>query len=257
MDALTSQFLHRIGRSGSSITFDELSDVLEAAAWAIPFENISLLAHGTREITLASLMNKIIARREGGLCYELNTLLYFVLLENGFDVQLTRGSVYDHASQHFALSGRTHVTIILTRNDDCYLVDTGFGGNLALRPIPFSGTPVFSYNGEFRVRKAGTEHGDHILELKLKHKDTDWKLGYAFDSKSVLPDLREVNKVQQIIAEHPGSKFNQKPLVTQLTKDGSMTLTESSFTVWKNGEMTKEPVDTETYKQLLGKFGLY
>jgi N-hydroxyarylamine O-acetyltransferase len=71
---------------------------------------------------------------------------------------------------------RTHVTILLQHEGQTYLVDTGFGGNL--------------------------------------YKDTDWKIGYAFDTKRPLENLSELNEVQGIIVEHKESRFNKPPLIT-------------------------------------------
>ncbi|HAQ06904.1 MAG TPA: arylamine N-acetyltransferase, partial [Bacillus bacterium] len=50
--------------------------------------------------------------------------------------------------------------------------------------------------------------------------------------------------------EHTQSPFNKKPLLTRITTDGSMILTETSFTQWKDGEMTKEEIDSERFKEL-------
>lgn len=49
--------------------------------------------------------------------------------------------------------GRTHVTILLKHEGQIYLIDTGFGGNLPLKPVPLNGETVISQNGEFRIKK--------------------------------------------------------------------------------------------------------
>ncbi len=36
------------------------------------------------DITKQNLMNKILVRNESGLCYELNSFLYYFLVDNGF-----------------------------------------------------------------------------------------------------------------------------------------------------------------------------
>ncbi|WP_267897279.1 hypothetical protein [Peribacillus saganii] len=38
----------------------------------------------------------------------------------------------------------------------------------------------------------------------------------------------------------PGSAFNKKPLLTKLTDLGNFTLTDTSFTEWKDGKVEKE-----------------
>ncbi|UFJ39301.1 arylamine N-acetyltransferase [Brevibacillus humidisoli] len=258
MSKLNALFRERIGLpQDEPITFDDLENVLEKTAKAIPFENLCIIEKRTRAITKESLIDKILVKNEGGLCYELNAILYLFLLENGFDAVLTRGRVYQHDLQAYHTVGRTHVTILLTHEEQTYVVDTGFGGNLPLKPVPLSGETVASSNGDFRIIKGKGEHGDYVLEMKLKHKDTDWKIGYAFDSKQVITDVSECNAVQTIIVEHQESPFNKHPLATRLTDGGSVTVTNSSFTQWRDGTVAKEKIDHGRFKELLKQhFGL-
>lgn len=65
-----------------------------------------------------------------------------------------------------------------------------------------------------------------MLEMKLKYKDTEWRIGYAFDS-------------------------------TKLTESGNVTLTITSFTKWEDGGVTKELIDEARYRELLREwFGM-
>ncbi|MBT2655425.1 arylamine N-acetyltransferase [Bacillus sp. ISL-18] len=251
MTKLNKLFYERIGLSqGHPITFDTLATVLEKTAQTIPFENLCIIEKNTNKITKSNLVNKILVRKEGGICYELNSLLYFYLIENGFDAFLTRGVVFNQAKQEFQDLGRTHVTILVNYEGVIYVVDTGFGGNLPLRPVPLTGESVTSHNGEFRVRKLDTKYGDYVLEMKLRHKDTEWKIGYAFDSRNRIDDVTEFNEIQSIIAEHPESPFNKGPLLTRLTSKGNITLTNSTRTEWKDGMVSKELIEDERFKQL-------
>ena len=43
---------------------------------------------------MENLQDKILSTSRGGLCYELNTLLYYFLKDCGYDVQLALGTVY-------------------------------------------------------------------------------------------------------------------------------------------------------------------
>ncbi|MED4752351.1 arylamine N-acetyltransferase family protein [Brevibacillus choshinensis] len=258
MSELDTLFRKRIGMpEDETITFTTLGNVLEKTARAIPFENLCMIANETNEITRENLLNKILVKNEGGLCYELNSILYFFLLENGFQAALARGIVYKQATQEYQSIGRTHVTILLTHEGRTYLVDTGFGGNLPLKPVPLTGETVTSSNGEFRVKEVNSKHGDYVLEMKLKHKDTEWRIGYAIDSTKLISDVTELNEIQTVIGEHPDSPFNKNPLVTKLTESGNVTLTNSTFTKWDNGVVTKEGIDEVRYRELLKEwFGM-
>ncbi|PJN88659.1 arylamine N-acetyltransferase family protein [Bacillus sp. mrc49] len=249
MGDLNALFRKRIGIKGEKkLAFEGLDDILEKTGKTIPFENLSIITSNLHDITRENIINKVLVRNEGGVCYELNAALYFFLIENGFEVSLVRGVIYN---QGWMTIGRTHVAILLKHDGETYLVDTGFGGNLPLKPVPLTGETVISQNGEFRVKKENTEHGNHILELKLKYKDPDWKIGYAFDSSNPVENVAELNEVQTIIKENPQSPFNKHPLITCLTNSGNITLTDTSFTQWADGKVTREDIDGKRFKELL------
>lgn len=251
-------FRKRIGLSeNDKITFETLETVLEHMAYQIPFENLSILKNHHKDLNKTNLINKVLVKNEGGLCYELNTILYYFLKENGFNVRLVRGVVFNHQLQRYNDFGRTHVTILIEHENQTYLVDTGFGGNLPLKPVPLTGEVVSSNNGEFRVVKEESTYGDYVLEIKIKHRDSDWRKGFTFDSTNYVEDVSELNEIQSIIIEHPESPFNKKPLVTKLTRNGNLILTDTSFTEWKDGNVMKEEIDQVTFNKLLKQhFGM-
>lgn len=254
MSQLNTLFRKRIDLTESqNITFDDLDQVLMKTALNIPFENICIMNKNTSEITKENLIQKILLKNEGGLCYELNTILYFFLIENGFNARLVSGVVYDPVNSKYQKIGRTHVLIILSHEGQSYLVDTGFGANLPLKPVPLNGDTVISNNGEFRINKEKTSFGDFILEIKLKHKDPDWRVGYAFDSNRKIDDISELNEIQTIIKEHEKSPFNKNLLITKLTIEGNVTLTNTSFTQWKNGKVLREDIENERFNELSTK----
>jgi N-hydroxyarylamine O-acetyltransferase len=255
MSNLNQLFRERIGLGNSvPVTFANLNAILEMTAAAIPFENLCTITGDLNELNDGNLMEKIILRNEGGLCYDLNGILYLFLKENGLDVQLVRGSVYVAEIDGYSPTGRTHAAIILNEKGRRFLVDTGFGGNLPLRPVPMDGTEVSSPNGDFRVKQHDSEFGDYILEMKLKYKDSDWRIGYAFDSRESVENVGDLSEMKKIITEHPQSPFNKKPLLTRVTADGSMVLTETSFTQWTENGVKREEIDSERFKELAKKF---
>lgn len=248
MGQVNELFRRRIGiPEHEKVTFERLADILDKTAKTIPFENSSVLATESSDITKESITDKVLIRKEGGVCYELNAALYLFLAENNFEVYLVRGVIYN---QGWSPIGRTHVAILLIHEGHTYLVDTGFGANLPLKPVPLNGETVFSENGEFRVKRVDSEQGDYILELKLNHKDIEWRIGYAFDTEKPVEQIMELNEVQTIIREHPKSPFNKSRLITRLTDNGSITLTETSFTQWADGKMSKEEIDETRFKEL-------
>ncbi|CAN7494995.1 arylamine N-acetyltransferase [Rossellomorea sp. LjRoot5] len=252
MNNLDKLFRKRIQYSSADpVTFQDLDIILEKMANHIPFENVCIVEGRSRKLTKDNLLNKMLLMNEGGLCYELNSLLYLFLIESGFEASLIQGAVYDHALGTFGRIGRTHVAVKVCHEKQYYILDGGFGGNIPMKPVPLSGETVSSANGEFRIRAGKTAYGDYRLEMKLKHKDTDWRTGYAFDSKRTIKDVRFLDDVRVTVEEHPDSPFNKHLLLTKRTDDGSVTLTDTSFTQWEKGNVKKSEINSEEYQELL------
>ncbi|QGH32844.1 arylamine N-acetyltransferase [Gracilibacillus salitolerans] len=258
MSELNTLFREKIGiPKNKKITFTTLNTILEKTATTFPFENLSIIANKTQGVTKKNLINKLLVRNEGGLCFELNPLLYFFLIDNGFNATLVRGEVYNDEKQDWYQLGRTHVAILLHHEEQTYLLDTGFGGNLPLKPVPLNGDTITSRNGEFRIKRQQTEYGNNVLQLKIKYKHTDWQMGYTFDSNHPVANVMELNELQEIIIQDERSPFNKSPMITKLTSKGNVTLTSNSFTQWIHGKVKKEKIDEARFKQLVHQyFGL-
>ncbi|WP_338778923.1 arylamine N-acetyltransferase [Metabacillus sp. FJAT-52054] len=253
---LQSSFFKRIGlKDKGSIQFQDLETILTAFAHHIPFENLGILQNRSIPLNAESLFEKIIEQNQGGVCYELNPLLYYFLLENHFDVQLVQGTVFNHAIQNWSLSG-THAAVLIRTEDGSYILDAGFGTNVAQKPIPMNGEIIESSAGQFRVIEKKTREGSHLLEMKLAEND-GWKTGYAFNPDRVL-NLAGLQNMQTKIHEHPDSPFNKKPLAAMRTEAGFKTLSESSFSVTEGGHTEKNGISAEEFTEIAEReFGLH
>ncbi|MEW4369778.1 arylamine N-acetyltransferase family protein [Paenibacillus kandeliae] len=230
-----------------SMRLEQLNELLEQMALVLPFENRRVLTEDAYRVDRDSLLERLLLHRSGGLCYELNTLLYYVLSAKGMDVSLVQGQVYDAALGDWLSMGNSHILIILQLNEQQYLVDNGFGIRLPLRAVPLHGNPVVSRNGEFRI---STEDGYCILQQKQLHQSPDWQICYRFRLDDVI-DESVVNDIQQLVRQHPDSKFNKSVLITRCTDTGSMTLTDHSYTVVNHGDIQKEPIDDQQFAVLV------
>jgi N-hydroxyarylamine O-acetyltransferase len=254
MGKVNDLFRKRIGLDqGKMIRFEDLHDVLEKTARTIPFENFCIIKGQSTSITEEHLISKILVRNEGGVCYELNPVLYLFLQANGFEVSLVRGAVFEQQSQDWSPTGRTHLAIIIKDGGKSYLVDTGFGSNLPLKPVPLNGDVVRSNNGEFMISKVNSPFGNYLFNMKRRGKDRDWVKGYVFDTVR-LTELAELEEMQSIIVESEDSPFNKSPLITRLTSTGGITLTKTSFTEWGDGGAVKRELDEKEFAQLAEKY---
>ncbi len=259
MNEVNHLFRKRIGLGlNEHIHFDMLGSILKKTAASIPFENLSIISGTTGDAAKDNLIHKILIKNEGGLCYELNPLLYYFLVENGFEANLVRGVVFNQQIQNWSETGRTHTAIVLKHNQQSYLIDTGFGLKLPLIPVPLNGGIVSSNTGDFQVSKIEHCDGDYIFKMKLKDHEEDWQPGYVFDSMHPIKNSCELTEIGSIICEHPSSSFNKSPLITRLTNNGYMILTRTSFTHSENGQVTKETFDRDRFKEMARvHFGLF
>ncbi|MCY7435861.1 arylamine N-acetyltransferase [Bacillus pumilus] len=233
---MQSAFLQKIGYEGQSITFDDLPALLKKMAYTFPFENRSVLNKQSYALNQEGLKEHLLEGGRGGLCYDLNPLLYYVLKEAGLAVQLVQGTVYNKEAGTWAIDG-THVAMTLNHHNEWYLIDAGFGVNLPLQPVPFTEEWVEGASIRFRVKEEETEKGTHLLQLD---RGEGAETGYAFTleevSESTLVQMREE------IYENEASPFNKRPLASKLTPTGRVIVTENHVTIHEHEEVSKKPL---------------
>ena len=101
-----------------------------------PFENLDVHLGRGYSFALPHLVQKLVVRRRGGFCYELNLLLASALRGLGFEVDLLEGQMrrreggfgppYDHMTLRVRLDGRD------------WLADAG-NGETFQQPLPWDG----------------------------------------------------------------------------------------------------------------------
>ncbi|MFS0784674.1 arylamine N-acetyltransferase family protein [Bacillus sp. 1P06AnD] len=241
-------FWERIGLpEKKEIGLNDLPGILTKMAYTIPFENLSVMDHQIDTITKENLVKKILVRKRGGLCYELNPLLFYALKDYISDVQLISGTVCNPATQEWSPTGETHVAILLAAGNKRYIVDNGFGINLPLAPVPLDGEIISTGNGDFKIRKV--KHSLYELLVKRNSKDPEWKIGYSFHTGHEV-GLDELNAMQKTIVRHPQSPFNKSPLISMLKSDGSIIMSGHSITYRSNGEVNKLEFPSSRFKMM-------
>ena len=92
------------------------------------------MAGTIKNISKNNLIEKLLIQKRGGLCYELNSLLYYFLMDCGFQVYKVAGTVYDLYDNKWKPDDG-HVIIILHHNNKDYVIDAGFASHLPLHPV--------------------------------------------------------------------------------------------------------------------------
>jgi N-hydroxyarylamine O-acetyltransferase len=125
-------YLDRIGYAGAAEpTHAVLSALQRAHMLTVPFENLDI-ALG-RRLVLDRPLNyaKIVERRRGGWCFELNGLFAWLLEQLGYRVTLLGSRVDGERGAGWELA---HM-LLRVDLDRPYLVDVGFGEG-SLEPVP-------------------------------------------------------------------------------------------------------------------------
>ncbi|MET7995185.1 arylamine N-acetyltransferase [Amycolatopsis sp. NPDC005232] len=128
----------------------------------VPFENLSVHLGEPIELTEEALFDKIVRRRRGGFCYELNGLFSALLRELGFDAALRGAQVFtDEGEPGPPLD---HAAVVVELDGEQWLVDVGFGrfsrGPLRLSAVEVQSDP----DGEFLFLDAPFGDVDVVMD---------------------------------------------------------------------------------------------
>ncbi len=147
-----SAYLNRIGYVGTtSPSVEVLRAIHRAHLLNISYENLDI--HLDRRLSLDddAIFNKIVGRKRGGWCYEMNGLLAWALREIGFDVTLLGGTV---AREHRGDSAEGNHLVLLVQLEQPWLADVGFGNGI-LEPLPLTEGEHAQYGFSFRLERRG------------------------------------------------------------------------------------------------------
>ncbi len=207
---------------------EQLTAIQQVFAETFTFENIDVLLKNDEEIDEQFLIDKLLVNERGGLCYEINGALYLVLKELGFDVTLGSATVWSDPEKRWIID-RTHTVILYYTKKQMYLLDSGSGTNLAIKPLPLDREPIQSPVGIFRLRTENTERGSIVSE---KLTEDGWVLRYAFHPVEV-NFHEDVNRIKDMIHNHPESPFNKDLLIARTLPDGTVSInSERSSRKW-------------------------
>lgn len=243
------EYLERIGVDGAvSPDAESLRSLQRRHLLSVPFENLDI--HWKRPIILdtARFYEKIVTRRRGGFCYELNGLFNELLREIGFRTRLVSAKVFNGTD-----FGREfdHAAVIVTIGELEYLADVGFGEFSAepLRLVP--DIEQHDREGVFTLQQA--EPGTLVA---AKRRDGQWVPEYKF---SLLGrDLSEFAEMCEFQQYSPESHFTKGKLCSLMTDNGRKTLTDAKYIVTTGGERKETVVDSEGefYRLLETEFGI-
>ena len=223
-------YLERIGLNLQKPSLKYLKELQRSHLLSIPFENLDIHYGSKIILDYQKVYNKIVVRKRGGFCYELNGLFYHLLSNLGFDCYVIAAEVFNEEKQQFG-KPFDHMAIIVALENQSWLVDVGFGDG-PVSPIKVNvGEVQMDY---VRYWKIDNDPDENMI-LKVSNDTQYFKSKYLFTAQEKqLIQFFEMCEYQQTAIESP---FTQKKLITILTKEGRVTLTDRKLKISTYGDI--------------------
>ncbi|GAA1976096.1 arylamine N-acetyltransferase family protein [Kitasatospora viridis] len=231
-----------------------LRTLQRAHPMAIPFENLSVRLGEPITLTEEALVAKVLDRRRGGYCYELNGAFAALLTALGYRVELLSGRVLARGGAGLPFD---HLALRVWLDGEAWLVDVGFG-QLSAEPLRLAerGEQQDAF-GTFRI----TEHlptgvsgttTDPLPDLDVAQ---DGEVQFRLDQRPY--QLTDFVPACWYQSTSPDSPFTGRTLCSRLTPQGRETLVGGVLIRTVDGEQTREELTTaeeqrSAYRELFG-----
>lgn len=244
-------YLKRIAYAGDlTPSIKTLRAMQLAHLTAVPFENLSIHMNEPIVLNETALFDKLVERRRGGFCYELNGLFSALLRTLGFQVDRLAASVAYEGGARYS-QNFSHMTLLVTL-EDRWLVDVGFGDSFR-QPLRLDEAGEQAQFG--RHYRIESENGTFTM---WEQKEGEaWQPQYRFTAQPYeFPDYAHMCHYHQT---SPESRFTQNQICSLATANGRITLSDRCFIrTTLNGERDEREIpDEDEYARLLHQhFGI-
>lgn len=228
-------YLDRIAYSGTvAPTAAVLRALHRAHMLSVPFENLDIGLGRKIICDEESIIRKIVERRRGGFCYELNGAFAALLRELGFKVTLLSARV---ARQDGSAGPEFDHLTLKVDLEEPWLADVGFGDSF-LEPLRLKVDIEQPQGGrKFRLVE---ERGSLHMEMA---EPADWKRQYSF---ALVPhQLGDFAGMCHYHQTSPESSFTQKRICSRATPDGRITVADGKLIITRNGKKEESVLDSD------------
>jgi N-hydroxyarylamine O-acetyltransferase len=194
-DKRLARYLERIGHGWNvRPNLETLRSLHRAHVTAIPFEALDAQLGIAASLEPDAIFEKLVERRRGGWCYEMNGLFGAALQAIGFDVTRVSCGVMRQDGGEERMG--THLAL-LVECEGVWLCDVGFGGSL-LEPLPLA---------------TGTRHEAIYTHSLAETDDGYWRFTefvdkpFGYDFRVVPADEGLLAAKRDWQATHPDSNF--------------------------------------------------
>jgi len=245
-------YLERLNYHGPvEPTAETLRQLQVAHLLAVPFENLSI--HNREPIVLSdeALFEKVVKRRRGGFCYELNGLFAALLRSLGFDVAMLSAQVANGEGGFGP--DFDHMALMVTIDDERWLADVGFGDSFIEPLLLDERKAQIQGNRRYRI----VAHDEFcVVQSREGDQAEDWKPEYRFTLNHYqYSDYSEMCEYHQT---SPESHFTKARICSRLTPNGRMTISDKRLITTEAGDRREHLVESqEEYATVLRQdFGI-
>lgn len=242
-----SAYLGRIGYRGTPApTAETLRRLHVAHLLTVPFENLSIHAGEPVVLDDAALFDKVVGRKRGGFCYELNGLFGALLRGLGFRVEMLSAAVANSAGGFGPEFD--HMALLVTL-EERWLADVGFGDSFVEPLLLDERAEQAQGSRAFRIE----EEGGRLLLLR-RDAGGAWEPQYRFGLEPhAFADYAEMCRFHQT---SPESHFTRGRVCSRLTAEGRVTLSGARLIETRGGERVERELagDEEREAALLEHF---
>lgn len=258
------QIYARLGLSvPGSLTPDRknLFQLQQAFLMTVPYENLDILAGIPLSLSEGALFDKLVTRRRGGYCFEINGFFAVLLRSIGYTVteylaRYLRGET--------AIPMRRHRVLRVTANDGSeWIVDAGIGQESFRQPLPYGDTNAETDDGfrVYRLRRRdfyGWVIEDHLTcqacaaEAEPDADKPVFRPFYSFTEEPQLPCDYEMPSFW--CEKHPDSPFTKAPMLAIRTPRGRIAIDGDQLSCYEDGAVQRRNFTKEEYPALLRQY---
>lgn len=206
------EYLQRIKFSGALASSQEtLVALMRAQLHSVPFENLDVQAGKIVSMVPEDIVDKIIHRKRGGYCYEVNGLFSMALTALGFEFDIIGARPMFYPQRR----PKTHVVLLVKIGAEWWLCDTGFGSFGLRAPIGLHqlGQVIQQDNETFMLDK--NERNECVLKALVKG---EWANQFGFDLQPM--EWIDFSLANYYNSTHPDAVFVKQYLVMQQHAQG-------------------------------------
>lgn len=246
MDFDIDAYLERIGSPSTAGSSEEVLDrVHYAHITHIPFENIDVLQGRGIDISPGAIFDKLVLRRRGGYCFEMNGL--FCLAAQAMGMKATGVLARVSRGGENGFGGYSHRMNIVEAGGRRYICDVGFGGDCFTDPLVFELGAEQSVHGcVYRIQRGSQT--DYTVQI-LKDGAFEDMLGF---------EDRPANEEDFVISNfytsrHPLSVFRHSLMLNIFTDAGRYSVFENTLTEQLGQEITRRTLTREELERAVEK----